>query len=262
MMRVIGVGFVTILVSVASAVAGESASQPSRTWPQAYPVERNEASGILTLRTPYYVIEQDLKQGGAIARISLTHGKAANLLVQPIETRVRDDSGALFSDLKDPAPNVTHQRDGLNEIVTVECTLRDQDGGVSALRVKSTLEYHWGYIKIRKELLAPPGVRVRAVCPLSTIVVPSLSDYGYRDGRTEEEGVPPFAFGSNVWGTLRQGQPDDRALQTRYVPHSMILVDPGVEGIEWFLGSDLAQWAGVDGVDPQSCGSGRSGDRS
>jgi hypothetical protein len=242
MSRMIGLSFVTILVSAVGASAAEPGPQVSRTWPQAYSVERNEASGSLALRTPYYVVEQDLKKGGAVARIALTHGKAANLLVQPIETRVRDDRGTLLSDLKDPAPSVTHRREGLNEIVTVECTLRDQDGRASALRVKTTLQYRWGYIKVRKEFLAPAGMRVREVCPLATILVPSLSHYGYREGRTEEDGASPFSFGSNVWGKLRPGQPSDKPLQTRHVPRSMILADPGVEGLEWFVGSDLAQW--------------------
>ena len=134
MTQAIGLCFLTLLVSAAGALAGQPGPQPPRTWPQAYAVERNDASGLLTLRTPYYVVEQDLKQGGAIARIALTHGKAANLLVQPLETRVRDDSGAVLSDLKDPTPTVTHRREGLNEIVTVECALRDPDGRASALR--------------------------------------------------------------------------------------------------------------------------------
>lgn len=241
MTQVTCLGFAAMLFSAAGATEQPGPPSP-RNWPQAYAVERNEGTGILTLRTAYYVVEQDLKKGGAISRIALTHGKAANLLVQPIETRVRDDRGAVLSDVRDSAPTVTHRREGLNEIVTVECMLRDQSGRDSPLRVKTTLQYRWGYIKIRKELLAPAGVRVREVCPLATVLAPSLSDYGYRDGRTEEDGAPPFSFGSNVWGKLRVGNPADQALQTRHVPRSMMLADPGVEGLEWFVGSDLAQW--------------------
>jgi hypothetical protein len=187
-------------------------------------------------------VEQDLKKGGAVTRIALTHGKVANLLVQPIETRVRDQSGTVFSDLHDSVPTVTHRREGLNEIVTVECALKSQDGRALGLRVKSTLQYRWGYVKIRKEFLAPVNLRVREVCPLSTILAPSLSDYGYREGITEEEQAPAFSFGSNRWGKLRLDRPSDRALQTSYVPRSMIFADAGVEGLEWFVGSDLSQW--------------------
>jgi hypothetical protein len=196
----------------------------------------------MTFRTPYYTVEQDLRKGGAITRIALTRGKAANLLVRPIETRVRDESGAALTDLKDSAPSVAHRREGLNEIVTVECVLKAPNGWASGLRAKTTLQYRWGYVQIRKEILAPAGFRVREVCPFSTVLNPSLSDYGYRDGLTEAEGAPPFAFGSNVWGKLRLDHPSDQALQTRQTPRSMIFANAGVEGLEWFVGSDLSQW--------------------
>jgi len=230
-----------LLLAVASA-ADPPVKEVPRTWPQAYSVQRDGASGILTLCTPYYTIEQNLKKGGAVARITLTHGKATNLLVRPMETRVRDASGTVFTDLNDSAPTVTHRREGLREIVTVRCALKNQSGEASGVSVKTTLEYRWGYVKIRKEFLAPAGVGLREVCPLSTVLAPSLSHYGYRQGITEEERAPPFSFGSNQWGKLRLDTSSDQALQTHYVPRSMIFVDPGVEGLEWFVSSDLSQW--------------------
>jgi hypothetical protein len=246
--------FVAFLGSTLVAIAAQPGPKSNSTWPQPYSVQRDEAAGILALRTPYYTVEHNLRQGGAITRITLQHGKAANLLVRPIAVRVRNESGAVLTDLKDSAPKVAHRRAGLNEIVTVECELVDeqgmtapsqaqQAGSISGLRVKSTFEYRWGYVKIHKEFLAPPGgVRVHEICPFSTIIAPSLSDYGYREGITEAEGAPPFSFGSNRWGKLRLGHPSDRPLQTRYVPRSMIFVSPGVEGLEWFVSSDLSQW--------------------
>ncbi len=236
------VGWLALFLSAAVALAEQSGPKQRNTWPQAYTVERNAVSGLLTLRTPYYTVVQDLKKGGAITRITLTHGKAANLLVHPVETRLRDETAVAFSDLNDAAPKVTHRREGLNEIVTVECQLKGPDGRALGVRVKTTLQYRWGYIKIRKELFVPANVRAREVCPFRTILTPSLSEYGYREGITEEEKAPPFAFGSNRWGKLRREQASDRAVQTRYVPRSMIFADPGVEGLEWFVGSDLWQW--------------------
>ncbi len=234
------------LALLASAIAGtaaEPASKSDSTWPQPYAVQRDAAAGILTFRTPYYSFEHDLRKGGAITRIALQHGKAANLLVRPIETRVRDEGGAVFSDLKDSAPKVTHRQAGLNELVTVECTLADAQGRPSALRLKTTFEYRWGYVRVHKEFLFPAGgFSVRELCPFSTALVASLSDYGYREGLSEADGASPFSFGSNRWGKLRQGQPSDLPLQIAYVPRSMIFIDPGVEGLEWFLSSNLAQW--------------------
>lgn len=225
------------------ASAGAEDSRPSSTWPQAYTVKRDQEAGSLSLSTPFYVIEHDLKQGGAIRRITLTHGRAANLLVLPLATRARDEKGGVWTDLTDPAPNVTQRQAGLNAIVAVESRLTDPQGRASGLRVKSTFEYRWGYVKIHKEFVVPSGgFRAREVCAFSTVLAPSLWDYGYREGTTEEVGAPKFSFGSNRWGKLRPRQPADQPLQTRFVPRSMIFADPGVEGLEWFVGSDLAQW--------------------
>jgi hypothetical protein len=237
-----GIAMLAAVLSATATAADQSVPQPSRTLPQAYSVERDAAAGTLTLRTPFYLIQQDMNRGGAIVRIALTHGKAPNLLVQPLEIFVQDERGAPLSDLKDPRPVVTHRREGLNEIVTVESTLCDVSGKPSPLRVNTTLQYLWGYIKIRREITSPPGFRVRVLCPLAMTVAPSLSYYGYRDGRMEEDGVPPFAFGSNTWGRIVPGAAKGPAVQTAHVPRSMILADPRVEGLEWFVGSDLAQW--------------------
>ncbi|OGD21390.1 MAG: hypothetical protein A2W03_06525 [Candidatus Aminicenantes bacterium RBG_16_63_16] len=232
-----------IMMSGFSVAAANPEPKPRSTWPQKYTVQRDDSAGTIALSTPFYTIEHDLRQGGAIRRITLRHGRAANLLVRPLETRVRDEGGAALTDLRDSAPLVTHRGSGLNEIVMVDSALMDARGHASGLRVKTTFEYRWGYIKIHKEILPPSGgVRLRELCPVSAVLAPTLTDYGYREGITEEEGAEPFSFGTNVWGKLRPDRPADPTLRTRYVPRSMIFVDPGVEGIEWFAGSDLSQW--------------------
>ncbi|NLX95473.1 MAG: hypothetical protein GXY83_04795 [Rhodopirellula sp.] len=242
LMHSLSLAFTMSFLAAARSPADPPAPTTPRTWPQAYSVQRDDASGVLALSTPYYTIQQDLKKGGALTRITLTHGKAANLLVRPLETRVLDESGTMLSDLNDSAPVVTHRRNGLNEIVTVQAALKDQAGRAPGIQAKTTLDYRWGYLKIRKELLVPAGTSVREVCPLSTVFAPNLTNYGYREGITEEEKAPPFSFGSNRWARLRLDEPSDKTLDTRYVPRSMIFADPGVEGIEWFVGSDLVQW--------------------
>lgn len=229
-------------VGAALSAAERSSGNHSR-WPQPYSVQRDSAAGVLRLQTAYYAVEHDLRSGGVIRRIALTHGKSANLLLRPLETRVRDEHGAVLSDLPDAAAEVTHRRAGLHEIITVESALVGPEGHGSGVRVKTIFEYRWGYVKIHKEFLLPAtGLRVRELCPMTTVLAPNLSEYGYREGTTEEEGAPPFAFGSNRWGKLRAGQPSDPPLLTPFVPRSIIFVDPGVEGLEWFRGSELSQW--------------------
>ena len=141
----------SLMAVVLATVAAAADPQESRTWPQAYTVTRDDAARTLILRTPYYTVEQDLAKGGAVSRIALVHGKARNLLVQPVATRICNWSGVVFSDLNDSAPAVAHRRDGLNEIVTVQSALKAEDGRPSGVRLKTVLEYRWGHVKIRKE---------------------------------------------------------------------------------------------------------------
>ena len=201
----------------------------------------SKSAGLLNLSTPYYTVQHDLKRGGAIASIRLTYGKATNLLVQPFETRVQDAAGHVYSDLAERSPRVTTRQDGLNHWVAIEGDLRDPQGRQSGIRVKTVYEYRWGYLKIHKELTLPnKEFRVKDICPVSTVLAPTLSSYGYRDGLTEEEGAPAFAFGSCHWGKLEpQGPP---GIDTPYVPRYVMFADPGVEGLDWFVSSDLAQW--------------------
>lgn len=224
-------------MSFAIAVASEPVVKISSTWPQPYSV--TETADALILSTPYYVVAHDLKRGGVITRIRLTHGRAANLLASPVETRVVTADGVVLTDVNDTHAKVMHQPVGLNQIVTVECALANSERRPSGIHVRTTYEYRWGYVRIHKEFLLPDTVRVREVCPFTTVLTPGLTEYGYRTPLTDEEHAPDFDFGASKWGRLH---PDDPPIALRHVPRSMIFADPGVEGLEWFVSSDLAQW--------------------
>jgi len=231
---------ILLLLSVRFSAGAEPPRSLPSTWPQAYSVQRNNGDGTLALSVPYYTIQHDLRKGGAISSIRLTHGRASNLLVQPVETRVEDAAGNFYSDLADRAPRVTARKDGLNEIVTVESELRDARNNPSGVRVKTIYAYRWGYVKIHKELAFGRNFRALDICPVSTVLAPALSSFGYRDGLTEEDGAPAFSFGSCHWGRVSAG--GSPAIDTPHIPHYLMLADPGVEGLEWFVSSDLAQW--------------------
>ena len=224
-------------------MAAQPAGKTASTWPQAYSVQHDDAAGRLVLGTPYYQVWHDLKRSGTIAGIRLTHGDATNLLLQPIGTRIQNESGTIFTDLNDTKVRISHRQDDLTEIVTVESRLLDNQGRALDVQLKTVFEYHWGYIKIHKEFTRlTQSIRVRELCPVFTILTPSLSDYGYREGTTEKEGAPPFSFGSNRWGKLGGQNPTPLPLNTPYVPRSMLFAQAGVEGLEWFVSSDLWQW--------------------
>ena len=57
--------------------------------PQPYTVQRDGAAGTLTLATPYYAVQHDLKKGGAISRIHYTRGQAEICCCGPSPRRCR-----------------------------------------------------------------------------------------------------------------------------------------------------------------------------
>jgi len=232
-----------VVVILSGLVAGTAGEPVSSTWPQAYLVQQNKRAGLLTLSTPYYEVQHDLKKGGTISQIRLTNGKATNLLVQPMQTAVKDDHDTVFSDLNDGSPRMKLARNGQTQIVEVTSKLLDQQKRASGIRVTTTCEYHWGYIKVRKQFeRGSVPVQAREVCAVSTVLAPSLSDYGYREGLTEQEKAPPFSFGSCVWGKFSARGPGAPFVKTSYVPRYVMFADAAVEGFEWFVSSDLAQW--------------------
>jgi len=212
-------------------------------WPQEYSVKRDDTSGIIVLSTPYYTVEHNVKRGGAITKIKYIHGKAANLLVQPIKTSIQNEAGIIFDDLNVSNPHILCTKNGKIEIVTIECNLVDRNAQDSGVKVRTIYEYHWGYIRIHKEFYFPAdSIRIKNLSLLSTVLDPSLSDYGYREGTTEQEGAAPFSFGICQWEKARPGTSLDKPLKTSYVPRYLVFANHGIEGIEWFVSSDLAQW--------------------
>jgi hypothetical protein len=231
------------LMAPLSHAIAQAGQNPPGCWPQEYSVQRDDVSGTLTLSTPYYAVQQNLRKGGAITRIEYTYGKVDNLLVLPIRTSVRNEADIVFDDLNASAAHVSCTETGKTRIVNIESTLADKDSHDSGIKVKTTYEYQWGYIKIHKEFHFPAAaIKIKNLSVLSTVFDASLSDYGYRQGITEQEGAAPFDFGICHWKRIGAGTHSDSSLETHHVPRYLVLANQGIEGIEWFVSSDLAQW--------------------
>lgn len=250
-------GLIAALLVPAAVLVSAPPAETKGHWPQKISVARDDAAGTLTLSTPYYAVTHDLKRGGAISRIAYRHGRADNLLVQPVETSVQlDDPNAaapysgpeslpLFNDVSDASPVVAHRSADGAEIVTVRCRLLDKNGRDSGVSTETTYAFRWGYIKIHKEVLFPAApLRIKNLAILSTALHPSLSEYGYRNGVQERVFANLWSWRSEIiqWRQMRPGRQLDNFLQTRHLPRYLVFANPGVEGLEWFVGDDLSQW--------------------
>jgi hypothetical protein len=242
----------------ATYLQAEPPSAPKGTWPQEYSVYRDEAAGRLVLSTPYYSVTHDLKRGGAIVEIRYTHGAASNLLVEPVGASVqlaaiklaqhltKQEEGPpliVLSELNDSSPSVTVTKSGKRQTVTVEAALRAPQAHDLGARTRTTYEYRWGFIKIHKDFVFPAeGIRAGGLTVLSTVIHPSLSQRGHRPNVFENSDVDPFGIEKVRWGETRPGRSFDAEFGTRYVPRYIVLANPGIEGVEWFVSDDLSQW--------------------
>ncbi|MGH9773263.1 MAG: hypothetical protein ACRD4Q_16465, partial [Candidatus Acidiferrales bacterium] len=236
--------------------AAPSKTAAPRGWTaQPYSIQHDEVNGVLALSTRYYLVQHDLKKGGAISKISYVHGRASNLLLRPIETSVRfkeeepaNKKGAhmvrnLFADTNDTFPSVSVSKSGKAEVVTIECTLLDKQGKNSGVKAETTYSYRWGYIKVHKKLIFPENpLELCGVSLFSTVVDPSLIRYGYKPSVFEDFSPTIHNLEVNAWGKMRAGTNFDPPYQTRYVPRYLVFANPGIEGIEWFVSDDLSQW--------------------
>ncbi len=224
--------------------------------PQPYTVQRDDAAGTLTLATPYYAVQHDLKKGGAISRIHYTHGQAENLLLRPLvasvqvrgdepagEIRGRERRQRVYTDVADASPAVSTAKNGKWDVVTVAGKLLNHDGQDSGIVSTTTYTYRWGYIKIHRELRFPEsGLKLRRLTMFSTMLHPSLTHYGYNPHAEESFSSEILQNGSCFWGRIRPGTQFDVPFQTRYIPRYLVWGNPGVEGIEWFVSDALEQW--------------------
>lgn len=231
----------TVFFSLCAAWTIAPAGGQSGTWPGEYRVDRQAET--LTLATPYSSFRHDLKRGGEIAAVALRHGAAANLLVKPFNATVTTADGESYQAQNDAAPEVSVEAAGKAQVVRVSSRLMSGKGVDSGIRLRTRYEYRWGYVKVRREFEFGERARaVKRVSVFSAVFDASLDQYGYRQGMAEQEGVTPLSFGVMQWRRMRAGAYFDPPLQTRHVPRYLVLANAGVEGIEWFVGDNLAQW--------------------
>ncbi len=161
------------------------------TWPHPYEVVDNRAHGTILLRTPYYEITHDRRQGGAISSIRYFYGSGENLLLDAMRSQVTLPDGT-YTDIADPAPSITIQPGDDETVITVEGMLRNAGGQESNIPYRYAYSYRWGYVRVRKQFTFPEsGVAVRRLQVHGGSLRPELGHYGVRPGAPAEAATDP-----------------------------------------------------------------------
>ena len=218
-----------------------NAKSTSGTWPENCGVERDGQNGRIRLRTRFYEVEHDLACGGAIHSIVLRHGTGSNLLASPMACGVVLADGTALSDAHAPATACKVGERGDDVDVTIEAPLAAEgSSGNAVMLLRTTYEYRWGRIRVRREFLFPEaGLDVSQVVVADWRLRADIDRYGVRSGAPAHD---PTYCGECRWGRARPGDSYDYPYFEPHVPRHVVFGHPGCEGIEWFSASDLAQW--------------------
>ena len=160
----------------------------------------------LTLSSPFWKVRHDLKQGGCVSCVTITHGSAKNLLKAPIAAAV---DGRFFECLE-TEPDCRVRR--LTDSILVEFGGVMQSVGGSASPIRYEHSYLYTLYSIRNELRIIPRAtfRARIVTACAVELDPSLDEYAW--GSTDYEKRKPRYMDligphhEDIWGDLH-GRP-------------------------------------------------------
>lgn len=211
-------------------------------YPEAHELVEDAAARTLTVSNRFYTVTHSLQHGGAITALVYPNGSNRNLLLGPCGSEVALAGGRTGSELNHSSPGVTVRREGEDLLLTFSGKLHDTEGHELNIEYEHTYCHRWGHVRVDKRLRFPAGTRVSHFCVHSWSVRPELTHYGVRPGAQAEASAWTGAFGVCQWGRFQPGAAFDSPYTSRYVPRYVCCADPGREGLEWFVGSDLAQW--------------------
>jgi hypothetical protein len=208
-------------------------------FPEAQVVERL-ADGGIRVANRFYEITYDPKAGGAVAGVILKRLGRLNVMAAPGTFELGLHGGPALK--AGPCKKVRIE-DGQDPVLEFTAPLCDDPGKPSGGFLITRYEHRWGYVRIRQTLDIPrSGWDVQWVLLQNWAVNSELSSYGVRPGIGAETSCLPGAFGGIQWGRFSAGRAFDTLYTSRFVPRYVAFLDPGRAGIEWFVGSQLAQW--------------------
>jgi len=199
----------------------------------------------------------DLARGGELTEAVVRFGRGTNLLVAPqctgIGIRESGPYHAYRSDrLRATRVSLT-EKQGDPCLRFTQC-LADSDGRrLKGVSVRHSVVYRpWGYALHTVELRVSRRVTDVAQVQVGTCILnPAMDAYALRPA-TAEDGYPLGHNNVRTWRELGGGRKrsDCPAELRRHLPLSILLLERGVEGIEFALGDALGGWDGVGRATP------------
>lgn len=212
-------------------------------YPEAQDVIEDGESGVIVVRNRFYEVAHSLKHGGAVCSIRLLHAGGENLLTGVPCGGELAVAGAAKSFAPGAATQVEVRR-GPEPTLVFRTPLTDADGRDCGVVLTVSYEHRWGHVRVRQTLEFPDaGLEVRRLLLHRWVLTPELTHVAIRPNACLDGAASPhYATGDCHMGRFAPGSGFNRAYQSRFVPRYVGFATPGRQGLEWFVGSDLAQW--------------------
>lgn len=190
-------------------------------------------SDRIKVTSPYWRVEFDLRNGGALDTIVFPQGSGSNLLAKPMTSYVDG-----WSDANAPGVAVSSTEQG--NVLRLQFTGRMAGAG----RTPGPVEFETTWtlspfvVRADRKLRFLEDVSVRSVGVGSTAVRADLDEWGLRIGPTDDADRRKMA--SAIFGrAIRAGE---TLFSEHHAPPYMLFFDRAKEGFDLNVASDLATW--------------------
>ncbi|MBN1810151.1 MAG: hypothetical protein JW909_13885 [Planctomycetes bacterium] len=199
----------------------------------------------------YWSVQHSEKHGGAWSSIVFRNGSGRNLLAGPVTSFIRFpvlpteeqyNGFRTYAEVNESEPVLRAEtsRDGF-PVVVAEGVYRDEEGEAIPVGYRRSTEYReYGLIWTTLEIMSDAGcdgaVHVRA---FGAELRPGLTDAYVRQHPVEF--TSSDLLGSGTWHDIA-GEGSSTVFMSRYTPMQMMVFEKGVEGMDIFPCSELAEW--------------------
>lgn len=204
-------------------------------------VEEHE-NGI-RVSSDFWTVEHARRSGGAWSALTFKNGSGKNLLRGAAASALRfigAEAQGFFSEANEANPRLWIERDSAQVAVVAEGAYRNVEGVSVPIGFRRRTVYGahgliWTTLQIMSDCGCGGAVEIRALeLPLRA----GLTDGYVRFHPTQAGGAD--LLGGRAWLDLTRNAPSH--FLSRFTPLQLSCFERGVEGIEIFPGSELAQW--------------------
>ena len=213
-------------------------------------VRVDDAADTIRVISDHWEIEHLKRAGGAWNSLVFTHGSKKNMLRGPASSAVRlvrsdplsEDPQGYYAESNDSSARVSVEQgaDGCMSVIA-EGTYRNVNGDAVPVGFRRRTDYcaHgiiWTTLQIMSDCGCPGAVEVRGLgLPLRAGLTHAFARFHPTQAGSSD------LLGGRTWLDLARGAQSTPFL-SRFTPLQLSCFERGVEGLEIFPGSELAQW--------------------